>query len=556
MRRSIRFKITAVFIGLMAAMLFSVWFINSWWLEYYYAQQKMTAMEDAYNRLDAVVMEKIQSGESIGEVIAKEAEQEWIMWSEVLGNRGNEDSEASAEKKKGGKEQQAVDEDSLLYAIRDYGEKNNIAIVLVDSLTGKALLSSAREGDFLAQKVQRYILGHGNEKRETVKEYENYYMEKNYDPRSRSSYLESWGFFSDNSTMFIMSMPIASIRESVLLSNRFTMYVGIVILTLGSVLMYFVTRKITSPIMNLAALSARMSDLDFAASYKGAGQDEVGVLGRSMNTLSLKLKETIGELQNANIQLQQDIEEKIQVDEMRKEFIANVSHELKTPIALIQGYAEGLTEGMCEDEESRSYYCEVITDEAAKMNKMVKQLLTLTALEFGNDVPTKECFDITELIRDWLNSAHILIQQNNAQIEYHTQGPIYVNADEFKIEEVITNYMNNAMNHLEGERLIRIGVEQQGDEVQVSVFNTGETIPEEDIPNLWTKFFKVDKARTRTYGGSGIGLSIVKAIVDTHGGRCGVCNRENGVEFWFSLEKGKNDEDCMELQSAKGHKLI
>ena len=108
--------------------------------------------------------------------------------------------------------------------------------------------------------------------------------------------------------------------------------------------------------MGLAKLSVQMSNLDFEAKYRGKEQDEIGILGHSMNSLSDKLKETIGELKSANNELQKDIKEKIQIDEMRKEFISNVSHELKTPIALIQGYAEGLSEGMCEDEESRDYY--------------------------------------------------------------------------------------------------------------------------------------------------------------------------------------------------------
>ena len=153
-----------------------------------------------------------------------------------------------------------------------------------------------------------------------------------------------------------MQMPLASIRESVDLSNRFTTYVGIAAMIFGSVVMYLATWQVANPVMKLAVLSERMSNLDFEARYEGSAQDEIGILGRSMNKLSQKLKETIGELKAANQQLQHDIEEKIQIDEMRKEFIANVSHELKTPIALIQGYAEGLTEGMAEDAQSRDYY--------------------------------------------------------------------------------------------------------------------------------------------------------------------------------------------------------
>ena len=215
-----------------------------------------------------------------------------------------------------------------------------------------------------------------------------------------------------------------------------------------------------------------------------------------------------------------------------------MSHELKTPSALIQGYAEGLTEGMAEDEDSRNYYCEVIMDEAGKMNKMVKQLLTLTALEFGNDMPGMERVDITALIRGILASAGILLQQKEARVVFEQKEPVWVWADEFKIEEVITNYLNNAMNHLDGERQITISIFREGDQVRITVFNTGQHIPEEDLDNLWTKFYKVDKARTREYRGSGIGLSIVKAIMDSHNKSCGVENVDGGVEFWFTVDSG------------------
>ena len=121
-------------------------------------------------------------------------------------------------------------------------------------------------------------------------------------------------------------------------------------------------------------------------------------------------------------------------------------------------------------------------------------------------------------------------------MEFEPSGPVMVWADEFKIEEVITNYLNNAMNHLNGKRKIKIRLEKHENEVTVFVFNTGNYIPEEDLDKLWTKFYKVDKAHTREYGGSGIGLSIVKAIMDSHHKACGVRNAEEGVEFWFTLD--------------------
>ena len=558
MKHSIRYRFTLAFVGLMTLMLFAMWAVNNFWLEDFYINQKVKVLENAYAGLDTIIKEKEAAGENVLDVLAEEAalqkeNDRQMNW----GNRKEPGKppfpeapgEGFAAEPEIDPETEAVEESTesdvdpdkqpeLLPAIRQIAETNNVTIVLVDSDTGKAALSSNRETDWLAMKVQRYTLGHSGGDTRILSVHENYTIERSYDPRSQSYYLESWGFFSDNQTLYIMSMPLASIRDSVDLSNRFMTYVGLTILAVGSILMYITTRKVTSPILQLSALSEKMSNLDFDAKYDGHAEDELGVLGRSMNTLSDKLRETIGELKTANNELQADIEKKIQVDEMRKDFIANVSHELKTPIALIQGYAEGLTEGMADEAESRNYYCEVIMDEANKMNKMVKQLLNLTALEFGNDLPNMERFDLVDLIRQLAASADILLQQKEVRLELLMPETCFVWADEFKIEEVITNYLNNAMNHLDDRKVIRITVTNTGDDVRVAVFNTGSAIPEEDLPNLWTKFYKVDKARTREYGGSGIGLSIVKAIVDAHHQECGVKNTEEGVEFWFTLDSG------------------
>ena len=206
----------------------------------------------------------------------------------------------------------------------------------------------------------------------------------------------------------------------------------------------------------------------------------------------------------------------------------------------MQGYAEGLKENISDDPESREFYCDVIMDEAAKMNKLVKNLLTLNQLESGRDEVTMERFDIVSLIRGVLQSMDIMIQQKEAKVNFEASDPVYVWADEFKIEEVVTNYTSNALNHLNGEREIEIRVLPEDDRVRVTVFNTGTPIPEEDIPKLWNKFYKVDKARTREYGGSGIGLSIVKAIMESLHQQYGVQNYDNGVEFWFTLDR-KND---------------
>ena len=351
-----------------------------------------------------------------------------------------------------------------------------------------------------------------------------------------------WGVL-DNGNLFLLRCPLESIRESVNLANRFLAYVGFGAAIVSAVIVLIISGKITKPIKELTEISERMIHLNFEAKYTGKSKTEIALLGQNINELSCTLEQTISELKSANNELQRDIEKKNKIDEMRKEFLSNVSHELKTPIALIQGYAEGLKEGISDDEESRDFYCEVIMDEASKMNNMVKKLLTLNQLEFGNDNVTMERFDIVSLIKNYLQSAEILCRQKDVKVIMKEYQPIYVWADEFMVEEVFGNYFSNAMNHVADDKVIDVKLLVKEKTVRISVFNTGEPIPEESISHIWEKFYKVDKARTREYGGSGVGLSIVKAIMDALNREYGVENYNNGVEFWFELETvGESNE--------------
>jgi len=512
--KTLRSRLTVTYIVLVAILVVTIWGVNHWYLEKYYISEKVTSLNDAYETIDRQIAANREAGVSIAEAMRQE--------QSIRGD---------------------ITEGNLRKLIREFSDTSNVSILMIDNDTREsALYSTARDADFLKMRVNRYIFGQDRLNSHVLEEYENYRIEQTFDPARGGMYLESWGFFSDNSTAFIMSTPLSSIRESVDLSNRFLAYVGLSVAGLGAVIIYLLTKRMAAPINEISILSERMSNLDFDVKFQPDGREveEIRVLGNSMNSLSERLKDTIGELKSANNQLQKDIEEKTRIDEMRKEFIANVSHELKTPIALIQGYAEGLQEGMAEDKESRDYYCEVIVDEAGKMNQMVRQLLTLSSLESGNDRTVMERFDLVELIQGVIDAAQLMIQQNEITIRFDYAEPIYVWADEFKIEEVVTNYLSNAIHHADGEKLISVRVLREGDRVRVEVFNTGNQIPDEALPNLWTKFYKVDKARTRAYGGSGIGLSIVKAIMDGHHQECGVNNWENGVEFWFTLD-GSNE---------------
>jgi two-component system sensor histidine kinase VanS len=374
------------------------------------------------------------------------------------------------------------------------------------------------------------------ENRDIMTQTDLYTLQKVYDNRLGDDYYELFGTLS-NGDSIMLRMALQGIKDNVSISNTFITYVGIGILIIGVIAAYIFSSYITKPIQQLSDIAERMSNLDFDVKYHGKDKSEIGVLGNSMNNMSKKLEENISQLKSANKELQRDIDRKVKMEEVRTEFLSNVSHELKTPIALIQGYAEGLKEGISDDPESMDFYCDVIIDEAGKMNNMVKKLLTLNQIEFGNEELVMERFDIIELITSIVNANELRASQKGIQIEFNQRDEqIDVWSDEYKIEEVVTNYITNAINHCDFENRIEVSVERVGDDVRVHVFNTGKNIPEEDIPNIWQKFYKVDKARTREYGGNGIGLSIVKAIMDSYGKGFGVINKSNGVEFWFDLK--------------------
>ena len=416
---------------------------------------------------------------------------------------------------------------------------SNLTIIVIDR-ESKVLLSSSKDEQILRMQLDEMLRGgFSPQNTEVVLSGERYMMLRKTDLRLQSEYLVLWGNLKDGSDVY-MKTALESIQESAVITNRFFGVVGLLGVLISAVVIFVLARTISRPMKELSNISKSMSELNFEVKYISKKKDsaEIAVLGTHMNELSQKLEETISDLKIANIELRQDIEKKEQIDEMRKEFISNVSHELKTPLAIIQGYAEGLKEEVNEDSESRDYYCEVIMDEAGKMNRMVQKLLTLNQLEFGTDAVEMSRFNITELIAGVVQANGLLAAQEGIRILFDHQEAFYVWGDEYKVEEVLTNYLSNAMHYALHEKVVRIYFEQKEDLLRICVYNSGNPIPEEEHVRIWEKFYKTDKARTREYGGSGVGLSIVKAIMESMNRDYGVKNEEDGVTFWFELEKG------------------
>ena len=485
MKHSIKRQMMAVFLGLMICLVTALFIINIRFLEPYYIDDKKTQFIEMYEALDQAVSNgALKSGNASGE---------------------------------------------LAYL----AEKNNISF-LVEDHSGR-FYTNVHDKEQLKNQLLGYLLNQAQKNSRVLESTDAYQITQSWSPWNQTDYIEMWGQFGDGS-QFLIRSPLESIKESAAISNRFLLLIGSVLLLLSMISVWYFSRRLTDPILELAELSEKMADLDFDAKYTSGGSNEIGELGANFNRMSEKLESTISELKSANNRLLKDIEQKEKLEEMRNDFLGNVSHELKTPIALIQGYAEGLKEGVNEDAQSREFYCDVIMDEAAKMNQMVKNLLALNQLEFGDEGIVFERFDLTELVKGVLKSMEILAQQEGISVIFRQEEPVYVWADEFKAEQVVRNYVSNAFHHAKQEKVVEVKIRTEEGKARVTVFNTGTPIADSDIRHIWEKFYKADKAHTREYGGNGIGLSIVKAIMESFHQKYGVNNYDNGVEFWFELD--------------------
>ena len=384
--RSIGTRMTIIFSAVLIVALAACWVANIFFLQDYYIKNKLMAIKEAYEYMDEASKADNLSGEK------------------------------------------------FLAGLRTICETDNISLFVMDQ-NGRARLTSVHDSEELQRDLYEYVLGIRPNQKSILAENDQYLMSVNRDSPN-GGYLKMAGVLSGGEP-FIIRTAVEPIRESVSLANRFLIYVGSIVLLVGAFIIHWVSKRISEPILELARLSERMSDLDFDVKFEGGRDSEIIFLGNHMNQLSETLEKTISELKTANNELQRDIEQKEKRDEMRKEFLSNVSHELKTPIALVQGYAEGLKECINDDPESREFYCDVIMDEAGKMNKLVKNLLTLNELEFGNEVVTMERFDLASMIHNMLRSMQVLFEQKRGQRHGDDRGRGGQNGAEAHAEQAV-----------------------------------------------------------------------------------------------------------------------
>lgn len=333
---------------------------------------------------------------------------------------------------------------------------------------------------------------------------------------------------------YVLTITFQSIRDSIKIFNSFTILVGFLFMVIAFVTMYFISYSFTNPILQIGKIAQDISHLDFSNRLTINSDDEFGDLAKSINRMSSQLESNIKELQKTNDRLVQEILQKTDIDKMRREFIASASHELKTPLSLIMGYAEALKLKEI-DADTKEEYLNIILDETNKMNQLVMELLKLSQLESGHKDVEFETFNIRRLLDETSNLFHLVFEDNKINVKVSSVD-VKIHSDYGKLQTVLTNFINNAINHVDISKNIEITASlEPNKDIRVSVFNTGNHIPESEINHIWDSFYKIDKARTRSYGGQGLGLSICRTILDLLGYDYGVINQANGVEFYFKI---------------------
>ena len=354
--------------------------------------------------------------------------------------------------------------------------------------------------------------------------------------------------YKNDSLIFCVS-SIQSIKEASEVIDEFLIYLFLGLVAISVILSSIYSNLISKPLVTLTYVANKMSNMDFSVTCSTNREDEIGSLAKSLNFLSNNLQTALLDLQKKNKKLEEDIEKERELENMRKGFVDNVSHELKTPIGIIEGYAEGLKDGIVTGEDAK-LYLETIIDEAQKMGILVSNMLELSKLESGVIKLSPEAFNINRLIKKILAKHTPNFEEHDFKVNFTSTNPYsYVYADPFKMEQVMTNLVTNAIKYTPPHNTINIAIEEELHRYKIIVQNLGTYIPEDEIDKLFDKFYRLDKSRERTQKNStGLGLAIVKNILELHKSEFKFHNIDEGVEFYFYLEKIVSPEDNDEIE--------
>ena len=356
-----------------------------------------------------------------------------------------------------------------------------------------------------------------------------------WDGRTEDAHLVLAGSFSyqGQERYVILWVMVESIESSIAAFNQVSLYIVIFVLVLGAAASLLFARRVVRPLRQVQQVSRQVADLDFSArADENAPIRELASLAASVNQMSRRLQDAIGQLRAANEQLQEDVERQRRLEQMQREFVANVSHEMKTPLCLLQMYAENLKYNVAGID--KDYYCDTIIDETERLGGMVSGMLELSAAENGMFTMAMEPLDLGALCRTTLERMAPVLA--SCQVEAAVDGAFPVRGDAKFLGMAMENFLSNAAGHTPPGGLVQVRLERTDSGIRFTVGNQGPHIPDDQLSRVWDTFYKVDQARTR--GGAthaGLGLAIVRNVVARHGGSWSVENTADGVSFSFTI---------------------
>ena len=480
MKYSIKRQMMTVFVGLILFMIVVFMIVNGSFLEKYYISNKKSEFIKAYT----MVQEGVENG--------------------------------------------TIDSETPEKDLGRFTEKNNISIAVIDS-EYNVVYTNVREKQMMVVQLFGYLYDKNHQ--EVLEKTDSYDICKSVDPQNNTEYLTMWGNF-DNGDIFIMRSPLESIRSAVTIFNRFIGVVGGCVILVSVLLAWYFSKRITEPIMELATLSQKMADLDFDAKYTSGGSNEIGVLGENFNRMSERLEKTISNLKEANYKLQKDIEQKEKRENMRSEFLGNVSHELKTPLTVILSNAE-LLEGAGLAEKPARWSGNIHT-EAQQMRTLVEQMLTLARADNGVRPAAMEPLNLSDVATDCVLAFEPVAFEEGKPLEERITADITVVGDADRLRRLISILLDNAVKYGAEGGHITLTLEKMDRQARLTVSNPGDPIPPEHLAHLFERFYRADASRGEK-SGFGLGLAIADTIAWEHKGALKAESDAASTRFTFTI---------------------
>lgn len=369
------------------------------------------------------------------------------------------------------------------------------------------------------------------------------YLIKEYEGKDYTvTFLDCYVYLSSGDCVDV-NMQVSQVSSTTKISMIVSFLAVMLSIALALAFIFSYIKRITQPVDDMVKTTENMARLDFSKKCPRGTISELNSLSDSINELSSALDTALTDLKQKNKKLEEDIANERTIDNLRQTFISGISHELKTPIAIIQGYAEGAKMFYASGNAAAAdTYCDTIMQESVRMNEMIMKLLEITKYSSGAYAPEREDFELHGFVQDWFDRNASLLADKGISYDNEVPAGVWGNGDKIILDSVLNNYLSNAVSHAEGEKRLRVYCDETEAAWRVCVFNTGKPIAGKDIDKIWDSFYRADKSLSRSQGRFGLGLSIVAAIQKLHGEDYGVNNLLTGVEFWFDIKKAEPAE--------------